>query len=90
MAILSMFHTIVNRKLESRSWQELYPLFFVPFYVRYGIFLCCSMWDMVFSVLFYVGYGIFCGLTSETAFSVLLYVAYGILDENVSPSKDSY
>jgi len=76
MAILSMFHLIVNRRFESGSWQELNPLFSVLFYIRYDIF--CAVLRRVWHFL--------CCIASGMAFSVLFYVGYGIFDENVSPS----
>jgi len=49
MVILSMFHIIVNRRFESGSWQELYPLFSVLFYVWYDIFcaVLCRVWHFL-------------------------------------------
>jgi hypothetical protein len=105
MAILPVFHTIVNRKLELQIRigivARIISVLFCAVLRTMWLFLCCSTSHMAFSVLFYVGYGIFCAVlrriwhtlccfTPDTALSVLFYVGYGIFDENVSLSKDSY
>ena len=72
MSILSMFHTIVSRKLKSQIRIQLVTK------TTSAFFLFCFPSDMIFSLPFYVGYDIFSAVLRRMTFSGLFYVGYDI------------